>query len=425
MAKQAAERPASPARRTLLKSVAATAVAAPLAGASLARGAGALQPSQRFADRLAAGLYGMAIGDGMGAPVEGWAPEKIRQRFGDWNFNNFLPSTPENHREPGPGKGQGRLTDDMLLVEALMRAYLAKGDHMDAYDYARYFMPEIAETEVFVPEQQATMPPLQRPLWWPERYAYHRLVINNVEPRIGGLGNWTNQGLQGFVLPVGAVNAGDPDAAYAETVAWGVAHNHSFALEGAAVMAAGFAQAFLPGATIAGAVDAMLVRARDGTRECLDAVLAAADPTDDLETFISRVRKAYLPYAGLSPSRLEVDSPDTSTLAGTDMGTGSRIMCIENLPVSLATLLWGKGDFVRTCKASIRYGQDCESIAAASLGMLGVLFGPDAIPAGLLKQSAEVNRRDYFELAGRFAGLVGNIMQKDTERLGKREEALA
>ena len=169
-------------------------------------------------------------------------------------------------------------------------------------------------------------------------------------PRIGGLGNWTNQGLQGFMLPVGAVNAGDPDSAYAEAVALGIAHNHSFALEGAAVMAASFAEAFAPDATLDSAIQAGVDRAQDGTREALDAVLPVVDASDDEQTFIRRVRQAYLPFAGLPPSRLQAEEPDTHTMAGTNMGVASRIMCIENLPVSMATLVYAKGDALRTLR---------------------------------------------------------------------------
>jgi len=36
-----------------------------------------------FADKLAGALYGIAIGDGMGAPVEGWSSPRIMEKFGD------------------------------------------------------------------------------------------------------------------------------------------------------------------------------------------------------------------------------------------------------------------------------------------------------------------------------------------------------
>ncbi len=405
-------------REVLLSSAALLAVSAtggfPAAAAS----------TGRLADRIAAALYGMAIGDGMGAPVEGWMPGKIRERFGNWDFRRFLPSTPENHTGPGPGKGEGRLTDDMLLVEALVRAYIACEDHLDAYRYNEYFIPEIAERTVWVPEKQQSMTPLARPLWWPERYAYHRLAINNAEPRTAGIGNWTNQGLQGFMLPVGAVNAGDPGAAYAEAVALGVAHNHSFALEGAAVMAASFAAAFASGSSIESVVNAGVERARDGTRQALDAVLAVVDSSDSEVDFIRKVRDAYLPFAGLPPSRLGVERPDTYAMAGTDMGGASRIMCIENLPVSFAVLVYTRGDALRTLRTSVLYGQDCESIAAGSLGLLAAIGGMQVLPPGLVEASATVNRRDYAALAQDFVAAIRTIMNKDKVRLQRRAAAI-
>ena len=38
-------------------------------------------PSLSFLDRLTGSICGLAIGDGMGGPVEGWSPQRIRERF--------------------------------------------------------------------------------------------------------------------------------------------------------------------------------------------------------------------------------------------------------------------------------------------------------------------------------------------------------
>jgi len=64
-------------------------------------------PSLSFLDRLTGSICGLAIGDGMGGPVEGWSPQRIRERFHDWDFTTFLPTT-----DWAP-KGDGRITDDM------------------------------------------------------------------------------------------------------------------------------------------------------------------------------------------------------------------------------------------------------------------------------------------------------------------------
>lgn len=174
----------------------------------------------------------------MGAPVEGWSPERIQQRFGTHDLKTFLP--PTHSGDPATGKGDGRITDDTLMIEALIRAYQKAGMHLDAYGYEQFVLPEIATTPVWVPERQREMPILER-LWWPEKFPWMRLVHGHADPRQAGVGNCVNCGVAMWTMPVGAMNAGDPEGAYAEATALGLAHNESFAIEAAGVMAAGFA----------------------------------------------------------------------------------------------------------------------------------------------------------------------------------------
>jgi ADP-ribosylglycohydrolase len=87
-----------------------------------------------FDEEVAGAMFGHATGDAMGAPVEGWSPEAIADRFGDHALEEFLPPT---HRgDPATGKGAGRVTDDTLMAEALVRGYASSRSHMDAYGYA-------------------------------------------------------------------------------------------------------------------------------------------------------------------------------------------------------------------------------------------------------------------------------------------------
>ena len=80
-----------------------------------------------------------------------------------------------------------------------------------------------------------------------------------------------NCGVAMWMMPVGAVNAGDPLAAYNEAVALGLAHNESYAVEAGAVMAAAAAEAFSADATIASVLDTVQWIARDGTRNAIEA----------------------------------------------------------------------------------------------------------------------------------------------------------
>jgi ADP-ribosylglycohydrolase len=370
-------------------------------------------------ERVAGALYGLAIGDAMGAPVEGWPPERIAARFPAHTLETFLPVT---HRgDPAGGKGDGRITDDTLMVEALIRAYLARRGHLDAYDYEQYMLPEIAATKVWLPEFQREMAILDR-LFWPEKYPWIRLAINHAEPRHAGIGNRVNCGVAMYMLPIGAVNAGDPAAAYQEAASFGLAHNESFAVEAGAVMAAACAAAFAADATIGSVLQSAQELARDGTANAIRDALAAVDPAAPLPDFIHRVRAAIAPY-DQATAHVSDDAP-LQPIGVNDVGRPSRLCSIEELPAALAALKYGGGDFLRTMRAAVFYGRDCDSIAGMAGALLGALVGAGGIPGNLRLASDQANRRDWGQLAARFAQLIVEIAAQDQQRLAMRQQAI-
>lgn len=357
----------------------------------------------------------------MGAPVEGQGAQAILASFSDWDFTRFIP--PQGwDGQSHYWKGNGRITDDTLMIEALIDAYIEAGTHLDAYGYAKYLLPRVVHKEVWVPEYQKTMPIFER-LWVPEKYPHWRLSYNNVDPRSAGVGNMCNCGVAMWIMPVGAVNAGDPFGAYQEAAAIGEAHNESFAVEAAAVLAAAFAQAFSVD-QVDQVLEAALLPARDGTlNACRDAI-AAVRVDDDLPTFIDRVREAVAPY----DQRTEHTSDDHPLAVVTgepsDIGRPSRTKSIEELPVALAVLRYGQGDFLRTLKAGVCYGRDCDSIAGMACGLYGAMYGPSQLPDSLIQALAEANRRDFGDLASRFEQMARSIFDEDQQRMRRRVQAL-
>ena len=382
-----------------------------------------------LADKLTGALYAFVIADAMGGSIENNLPEQTKADFANYDFTRFLPPTKPNKKEPG--KGDGRTTDDTLNLEALLGIYNRHQDHLNAYDYADLFVKEITEKKVWIAEKGAEMAPNDRPLWWPERYAYQRNAINNAEPRTAGVGNWLNEGFQGIVLPVGAVNAGDPWRAYDEVTSFGAAHTESFALEGAGVNAAAYAVAFQKDGSVEAALQAALTVAKDGTRMALEDVLASVNVSDSQDEFIRKARLAVLPYLQLSPKQLKeilngTAPNDTPKMLRdrTNIGRPSRIACVENVPVALAALKYGNGDYMKTLKASLFYGRDAESIAAVATSILAAVRGANIIPESLKSGVDAANKRNYAETARTFLATVKAIHNKDKERLAKREEVL-
>lgn len=370
--------------------------------------------STYFDDHLLGCLLGVAIGDGMGAPVEGLERTEIRRRFPTWDWTRFLPS-----QEWKP-KGEGRITDDTLMTEALIRAYQAAGTHLDAYGFRDFLLPEYAERQVWVPELQRETAIIDR-LNFLEKYALFRLRYAGAEPRVAGLGNGLNCAIAMFIMPVGAVNAGDPYAAYHEAAELGMAEAHSYAVEGAAALAAAYAAALGRGAGIDGCIAAARTLAREGTRASIDAVVAATDPADPFDRWAERVLQAILPFsnqaaAGVPP--LEADP----AMRGGNVADPRR--AVEEVAVALAALRWGGGDFLRTLRAGVVYGRDCDSIAGMALSLWGALHGPAGIPPALLAGVGSGSRRELLTEGRSFAEVCRRIHADDTRRWTARVRAL-
>jgi ADP-ribosylglycohydrolase len=370
-----------------------------------------------FRKKLEGAIYGQAIGDAMGAPVEGWSSERIMGQFD--NVRTFLPATHGN--DPDTGKGYGRVTDDTLMLEALIRVYGNAQTHLDAYDYEKYLIPQIAETPVWIPEKGADLPLLDR-LFWAEKYPWMRLVMNHAEPRSAGIGNVVNCGAAMYVMPVGAVNAGDPFGAYQEAAALMLAHNESYAVEASAVMAAAAAYAFSKDATLEGVFQTAYNHAHDGTRDAIRAVLSGVDPADDVKRFISKVLAAFRPYDSRPPWQ---DLEHPMRVGGIhNYGRPSRLHSIEELPIAFAALKYGAGDFHKTLEASVFYGADCDSIAGMACMLFGAVFGVGSLPRKLCAEVDRANKRDYAALAAEFENTIRKIAHDDSVRHAQRQHAL-
>jgi ADP-ribosylglycohydrolase len=97
---------------------------------------------------------------------------------------------------------------------------------------------------------------------------------------------------------------------------------------------------------------------------------------------------------------------------------------IEELPVALAVLSYGRGDFVRTLRAAVLYGRDNDSIAGKACGLLGAMHGTGIIPESLRTASNQANKRDFAAQAEEFTGVVRAIQEKDQARWNARTAAI-
>lgn len=363
-------------------------------------------------DKIAACLYGGAIGDALGAPAEWRLPPEIQQRYG--YITDFV--------EPwdGPsdiGKGDGRYTDDSHMIQVLSRIYIEKGDHLDAFSFAKGVIPLIGEEKRWVGEFGREMLLMER-LFYPEKWLYMRLCLANADPRQGGVGNMVNCGAAMYAAPVGIVNACDPVSAYREAVDIFLAHQQSYGLEAAAVMAACVAEAFKPSASVNSIIDTALSLAKEGTHKAITAVVECARQYTDWKAAIGPLRDAMRPYDG---------SAELNTMRGngTNNWQPSREHSIEEVPVALGFLVVTGGDFEQSIFGAANYGRDNDSIAGMAGSIAGALHGTQVIRPNWMQQIDTANRVELKQYAEGLAALVVKLQRQQLAAAQARDAAFA
>jgi ADP-ribosylglycohydrolase len=368
----------------------------------------------KLEDKFAGCLIGGALGDGLGTSTEGRTPEQIRERFGG-RVEDFAP--PFGTKPDGRHKGDGNISDDTLMVLALCRAYLAKGGQIDSHDMATHFLPEIVDKSIWIPEYQREQPLVER-LFYPEKYLLIRLRLASVNPREAGIGNMVNCGAAMYAAPIGLMNAGDPDTAYARAVNVFSAHQYSYGLEAAAIMAACVAEALRPDSTVDSIIDTALRLSKDGTRKALESVVAAARsaPTDDESHLQQHLRAAIEPYDTVKGGVQEFERAGAYP---------SQFHAIEELPIALAYLIVARGDFTQAVLGAVNYGRDADSIASMVGAIIGALVGKSALPQRWAHEIAVRNRVDFDSAAHDLYELFHHDYQAAYQQAQRRHEGLS
>jgi ADP-ribosylglycohydrolase len=315
------------------------------------------------------------------------------------------------------GKGNGRYTDDTHMVQVLGRIYTEADDHLDAFRFARAIVPPIADEPRWVAEYGREMLLVDR-LFYPEKWLLIRLRLANADPRLGGVGNMVNCGAAMYAAPVGLVNACDPRGAYSEAIEIFSAHQWSYGLEAAGVMAACVAEACKPNASVDTVVSTALGLAKEGTRTAIAAVVERARAIDDWREAIGPLREAIRPFDGAPENFNERGN-------GTDDWQPSRLRSIEEVPLALGFLVVTRGDFEHSIFGGANYGRDCDSIASMAGAIAGTLHDGQAIRPAWIDQIKSANRIDLVELANGLTKLARKLQQRELAEIQARNNLLA
>jgi ADP-ribosylglycohydrolase len=317
--------------------------------------------------RAEGALTGLAIGDALGMPTQGFSPAAVRALFG--TVDRLLPAPPDH--PIAAGLPAGSVTDDteqaVLLAEALIDGH----GRVDPADLARRLgaweerMRARGSLDLLGPSTKAAIAAVQR----------------GVPPSEAGRAGTTN-GAAMRIAPVGIACGPDDLPGLVERVAEAclVTHATSVAVAGAAAVAAavsaGVAGAGVEDATgVAveaarlGAAAAPWVAGADvGTRIRLAVELGRATPLDDLPAAIVAV-----------------------------VGTGLATQ--ESVPAAFAVLAAHPADPWAACTTAASLGGDTDTIAAMAGAVGGAVHGAGGFPPDAVATVRAVNALPLERLA--------------------------
>jgi ADP-ribosylglycohydrolase len=355
-------------------------------------------------------LAGAAVGDALGGAAEGNPREAIQERYNGFIEGIVPPFLPDwrNARPISPyHKGDGHITDDTLMTTALVDVYETVRDHLDAYAIADHLVPLMIGEKRWIPEFESEGLLLQR-VFLAEKWLVTRLHYGHIDPREAGVGNIVNCGAAMYVAPVGIVNAGAPEAAYAEAIELAGAHQSSYGREAAGVYAAAVAEAMRPGATVDSVVETALRLAKDGTRDAIEAVVEAATGLDGWRNGgLGLLRTAVEPFDTVGPVYRQ---------PAKDARLPSRTKSIEELPVALGMLIATGGEYREAVLGAVNYGRDSDSIAVMAGSIAGALGGLDVVPEEWIEGVSAGSRMDITATGPVMAAVARDIWAADAER---------
>lgn len=375
-----------------------------------------------FQDRVKGVLLSTALGDAMGATIEKLNYQQIKEQYGrveSLETKWYKADIPEEERL-GRMRGNGTITDDTLMTNALIQVYLTKKRHLDAYDMGDEFIKEIAYKKQYIPELGKDAMIMDR-LFYPEKNIFIRHVLANCEPREGGIGNMVNCGAAMYIAPIGIVNASNPKAAYDEAILFAMGHQSSYGLEAAGVLAACVAKAFEANVTIDEIIETAITLAKDGTKEAIKDLTAAAKElrtkNADMDEVIQVLQKKMEKY---SPMKDDVHRKLEKIGVPSNHYTPSRIFSIEELPMALAFIVLNDGDFYNSIYDGINSGRDTDSIGVMTGVILGAMYGVEVIKKEEIRLLEETNNTNFTFIAEQFAEVAETIIKEDLTLNQKR-----
>lgn len=317
-------------------------------------------------------LIGGAIGDALGAPVEGQYYADIRVDPGV--LTDLVPSYRGNTGDRylasrGEAGVPGAITDDTTLRHYMCLAIVRKGGRITPEEFAAIWLEKLNPNR----------------FWFNERIVLQKLQIG-MSPWDTGRGQPPAGCATMAIAPMGIVNAGDPAQAYQDAVDIASVNQDGVNRDAAATVAAGVAAAFIPGATVDSVIAAMMDHSTDLVRRGLILTMDLATASASVDEFAEKFYATMLDWTW--PSRNWTKERHFS---------GSSL---EFMPVVPAVLHLCQGDVNRSIIEGANFGRDCDTIGSVAGNIAGILQGASAIRPDWIEQCEQANEAFFEEVEG-------------------------
>lgn len=315
------------------------------------------------------------IASAMGAAVEGWMPERIKEKHGF--VDKLLPYkhyTDITDWERMPGT-----TEDGIARQTLMAtAIIEKGDRILSHDLVAVWLRDLDP---------------ERMKYKQERFDRSLLELARAGVPPSELGQlWPYQNVNSMARashPIGLINAGDPQGAADSTLEVGrvYAKESSVALRWAALYNAAIAEACKPDATVESVLEVArkfatyraeagkLYALYDTVQRDVDRALDIAQRHSDYESMRDEFYKHF--YGG-------------------HYIVYGFAQANEVVSKGLAVFAFTKGNPKAAIEAGVNFGRDTDCLAAVASGLAGALSGPAALPVEWINQVNEATRSDPY-----------------------------
>ena len=326
-------------------------------------------------DKTYACLAAAALGDAMGASVECWHYEAIREKYGV--ITELLPERGIYLKEiDAPAF---HVTDDTYLRHLTCRAIIEKEGRITAYDLARAWLKE--------------MDPLKTNML--DSNIFIKLS-KGAQPRESGEGIHISITATLGILPVGIVNACDPMTAAMNALDVASLSQWRYGKEAAACIAAGVAQAFKQEATIENIIETCITFAGDTIGKRIKKAIQIAkkynDPIEAIPEFYDKllVDDGLENWIKSQPALLEKIGIHNISFSSDPL---------EMIPVSLAFFYLSKADPMKAIIGGVNFGRDCDGIAGFASALAGALTGSERISTKMVEKVNKASNFNLMEIA--------------------------